>query len=76
MKTIQSAYEESYKNKEERLQHLDKIKEEITEQFNKGRINESHYGILDGKISDYQDQISNNSKCFRSEIDVPLSNQH
>jgi YVTN family beta-propeller protein len=59
MKIIQEAYEKgSYKNKEERLRRLGQIREEITEQFNKGSINESHYGILDGKISDYQDQIS------------------
>jgi YVTN family beta-propeller protein len=58
LKTIQAAYEAAHKNKEESLQRLSQIRKEITELFNKGKISEDHYGMLDNKISEYYDKVT------------------
>jgi hypothetical protein len=58
MKTIVTAYEVSHKNKEESLESLGKIRNEIADLFNKGKISEEHYGLLDNKISEYMDKVS------------------
>ena len=59
LKTIQAAYEAAHKNKEESLQRLSQIRKEITELFNKGKISEDHYGMLDSKVSEYYDEVTN-----------------
>ena len=58
LKTIQAAYEAADKNKEESLQRLSQIRKEITELFNKGKISEDHYGMLDSKVSEYYDKVT------------------
>jgi YVTN family beta-propeller protein len=58
LKTIEAAHEAAHKNKEESLQRLSQIRKEITELFNKGKISEDHYGMLDNKISEYYDKVT------------------
>jgi hypothetical protein len=52
-KTIDAAFDASYRKKDESERRLVQIRREMTDQFNKGKITESHYEILDKKISEY-----------------------
>jgi hypothetical protein len=56
-KTIDAAYDASYRNKDESKQRLVQIRREMTDQFNKGKITESHYELLDKKISEYIEKL-------------------
>jgi hypothetical protein len=46
-----------YYNKHESKQRLVQIRREMTDQFNKGKITESHYELLDKKISEYIEKL-------------------
>jgi YVTN family beta-propeller protein len=52
-KTIDAAYDAAYSKKDESKRHLVEIRREMTDQFNKGKITESHYEMLDKKILEY-----------------------
>jgi hypothetical protein len=43
--------------KDESKQRLVQIRREMTDQFNKGKITESHYELLDKKISEYIEKL-------------------
>jgi hypothetical protein len=45
------------RNKNESKQRLVQIREEMTDQFNKGKITDSHYELLDKKISEYIEKL-------------------
>jgi YVTN family beta-propeller protein len=58
MKAIEAAYHTSTQNKEECFRRLSEIRRQITELFGRGKISESHYEILNEKISEYIEKVN------------------
>jgi YVTN family beta-propeller protein len=54
---IDGIYENHYKNKEECLQLLNQKRKDITALLRDGIVNDSSYGILDSRISEYTNEI-------------------
>jgi hypothetical protein len=52
----------SRRDKDEYLKKLSDLKEEITDAYTKGKINQSHYDVLKEKFSEYEKVDSTNSK--------------
>lgn len=57
MTTILSGYDSNKQNKDECLRSLENIRRQVDLSFAKGRVDESNYKILNGKISEYQKQL-------------------
>ena len=52
----------SRRDKDEYLKKLSDLKEEITDAYTKGKINQSHYDVLKEKFSEYEKVDSIDSK--------------
>jgi hypothetical protein len=55
--TISKIRHTSYKNKDEHWRRLEQMRKKIDEILTEGKISEEQYGILNDKISEYQQDI-------------------
>jgi YVTN family beta-propeller protein len=58
---IDDIYENNHKNKDECLQLLNQKRKDITALLEDGIVNDSSYGIVDSRISEYTDKVNNSS---------------
>jgi hypothetical protein len=58
MTNITSTYDSLHQNKFECEKSLENIRRQVAETFSKGKLNESHYKILNEKIDEYKNKVS------------------
>jgi YVTN family beta-propeller protein len=57
-KTIDDTYSRLYDKKDECVESLNNVRIRITEEFERGRLSESYYNLLNSKILDYTKQLN------------------
>jgi YVTN family beta-propeller protein len=56
---INSLYNEQHNDNKKCLDNLDRIRDSITDAYSQGKLTDSHYQILNNKLSDYLKELDN-----------------